>query len=233
MFKPMLQRLLLLALFVPCGPAWADSSEIDPWEGFNRQIFAFNDFLDRNLLLPVTRGYVAWVPGPVRTGVHNFLGNLDDVVSLFSNALQLKPRNTAQDFGRVVGNTVFGLLGLLDVATPLGIPKQHEDIGQVLGYWGAPSGPYLVLPLIGPSNIRDGLAIIPNGLLSPAVAIEPEYLYWNLQAVSIIDTRAGLIKSEGLLSGDRYGFIRDAYMQRRAFLVNDGMATDSFKDDGF
>lgn len=233
MFKRNLQRLLLLLLLVPGAVAWAESAEQDPWEGFNRRVFAFNDFLDRNLLLPVTRSYMRWVPQPVQSGVHNFFGNLEDVVSLFSNALQLKPHNTAQDFSRVVSNTFFGMLGLLDVATPLGIPKQDEEFGQVLGYWGVPAGPYLVVPFLGPSNVRDGLAIVPNWQLAPPYGVEQNRWYWGAHGLSLVDARAGLTRTEGLISGDRYSFIRDAYMQRRAFLVSDGIQAEGFKDDGF
>ncbi len=228
-----MQRWLLLLLVFPGTQCWAEPAASDPWEGFNRQMYAFNELLDRNLLLPVARGYRAWVPQPLQTGVHNFFGNLEDVVSLFSNVLQLKPHNSAQDVSRVVANTVFGIGGILDVATPLGIAKQQEEFGQVLGYWGVPSGPYLVLPFFGPSNIRDGLAILPNSWLSPLDSVDQDRSYWGAQGLALVDTRAGLIRAEGLISGDRYSFIRDAYLQRRAFLVNDGMLVDGFTDDGF
>ncbi|MFT6916998.1 MAG: phospholipid-binding lipoprotein MlaA [Motiliproteus sp.] len=235
MLKRNVQRLLLLLVLMPGAQsqAQAGTAEQDPWEGVNRQVFAFNDFLDRNLLLPVTRGYMRWVPQPIQTGVHNFFGNLDDVVSLFSNILQLKPHNSAQDFSRVVGNTIFGVLGFIDFSTALGIPKQHEEFGQVLGYWGMPSGPYVVLPFLGPSNVRDGLSRVPNSQLAPPYEVDKNRWYWSAQGLSLVDTRAGLTQSEGLISGDRYSFIRDAYMQRRAFLVNDGVQDAGFQDDGF
>ena len=226
-----LQFFLLACCFSLAPPLSA--SEVDPWEGFNRKVFEFNEFFDRNLLLPVTRGYMAVTPGFVQTGVHNFFGNLDDVVSLFSNVLQLKFRNAGQDVGRVVANTFFGIGGLIDVATPMGVPKQHEEFGQVLGYWGVPTGPYLVLPFLGPSNVRDGLSWYPNALMHPTANVEKDRVYWAAFSLWVVDKRARLTKAEGLISGDKYSFIRDAYLQRREFLVNDGMIVDSFDDDAF
>ncbi|MEH6650720.1 MAG: VacJ family lipoprotein [Motiliproteus sp.] len=232
-----LQALLAwLLLSVGSGlamTAQAASSEVDPWEGFNRKMYSFNDFMDRNLLLPVTRGYVSVMPDLVQSGIHNFFGNLDDVVSLAGNLLQLKMHNSAQDFSRIVANTFFGIGGLIDVATPLGVPKQYEEFGQVLGYWGVPAGPYLVLPFWGPSNVRDGLSVYPNAMLHPTSLADDNRNYWAMFGVWTIDRRAALIDAEGLISGDRYSFIRDAYMQRREFLVNDGMIMDDFGDDGF
>ncbi len=233
LFSRSFRGLLACCLLSLVVPVQAASSEIDPWEGFNRKVYAFNDFFDRNLLLPVTRGYMAVTPDIVQTGVHNFFGNLDDVVSLAGNLLQLKFHNAAQDFSRVVFNTFFGLGGLIDVATPMGIPKQHEEFGQVLGYWGVPSGPYLVLPFLGPSNVRDGLSVYPNSMLHPTSQADDNRNYWAMFGLRTVDKRADLVEAEGLISGDRYSFIRDAYMQRRAFLVNDGMIIDGFGDDGF
>ena len=229
-----IRALVALVLMMVGGPVLAkQSSEVDPWEGFNRQVFEFNEFFDRNLLLPVTRGYMAVTPQPVQTGVSNFFGNLDDYVSLFSNLMQLKLRNAGQDTGRVVANTIFGLGGIFDVATPMGIPKQHEEFGQVLGYWGVPTGPYLVLPFLGPSNVRDGISWYPNALMHPSSQANKDRVYWSLVALWAIDKRASLTQAEGLVSGDKYSFIRDAYLQRREFLVNDGAISDDFGDDGF
>ncbi|MEH6469926.1 MAG: VacJ family lipoprotein [Halopseudomonas sp.] len=228
-----IQALLVVGLLAISSLVQADNAEVDPWEAFNRKTFVFNEYFDRHLLLPITRGYIAVLPQPVRTGVSNFFGNLDDVVSLSSNLLQLKFHNAAQDGSRIAANTVFGLGGLIDVATPIGVPKQYEEFGQVLGYWGVPSGPYLVLPFLGPSNVRDGLSWYPNAMLHPTSYAEQNRVYWALFSVWMIDKRAGLIQAEGLISGDKYSFIRDAYMQRREFLVNDGMIVDGFGDDAF
>lgn len=233
MFNRSFRMLLALSVLCLVVPAQAADAELDPWEGFNRKVYSFNDFMDRHLLLPVTRGYVAVAPDMVQTGVHNFFGNLDDVVSLAGNLLQFKFHNSAQDFSRVVANSVFGIGGLIDVATPLGIAKQHEELGQALGYWGVPPGPYLVLPFWGPSNVRDGLSLYPNAMLHPASAADDNSTFWAMFGVWTVDKRARLIDAEGIISGDRYSFIRDAYMQRRAFLVNDGAIMDDFGDDGF
>ncbi|WP_243633808.1 MlaA family lipoprotein [Motiliproteus coralliicola] len=221
----------LSCLMLPFSLQAQELKEVDPWEGFNRKVFEFNEFFDRNLLLPVTEGYIAVTPEPVQTGVSNFFGNLDDFVSLVSNLLQLKMHNAAQDTSRVVANTFFGLGGLIDVATPMGIAKQDEEFGQVLGYWGVPSGPYLVLPFLGPSNVRDGIAWYPNVMIHPTSQMDQDRYYWGLVALWAVDRRAGLIETEGLISGDRYSFIRDAYLQRREFQVNDGMIDDEFGDE--
>lgn len=208
-----------------------ENIEVDPWEGFNRSMFSFNETLDRYALKPVAQGYKAVTPDIIETGVSNFFGNLADVGSIFNNVLQLKGEAAAQDFSRVVFNSIFGLGGVLDVATPYGLPEHKEDFGQTLGYWGVESGPYLVLPLLGPSNIRDGISKIPDSMVDPVGEVNPIRTRNQLSALRIIDSRAELFAAEELLSGDRYSAMRDAYMQRREFLVNDGEL--SFDDDQF
>lgn len=208
-----------------------ENSQVDPWEGFNRTVFGFNETLDRYALKPLTQGYQTVTPDIVETGVSNFFGNLADVGSIFNNVLQLKGEAAAQDFSRVVFNTIFGLGGVLDVATPYGLPEHKEDFGQTLGYWGVESGPYLVLPLLGPSNVRDGISKIPDSMVDPVGEVNPIRTRNQLSALRIVDSRAQLLEAEKLLSGDRYTAIRGAYMQRREFLVNDGEV--SFDDDQF
>ncbi|WP_210397692.1 MlaA family lipoprotein [Motiliproteus sediminis] len=229
-----IQRVLLWVVVLGwVNGAAAEEVNPDPWEGFNRKMFAFNEAVDEYLWLPATKGYRYITPEPVQRGVHNFVGNLNDVVSLFSNILQLKFHNSMQDLARVVVNTTFGLGGLFDVATPAGVAKQHEEFGQVLGYWGVPSGPYLVLPFLGPSNIRDGFSWLPNAYLHPVTFYDDESFNWSYTLLYALDLRSELMKSEALISGDRYTFIRDAYMQRREYLVNDGQIDDIYGDDGF
>jgi len=223
--------LLLLLSSVTFGEE--ARSNTDPWEGFNRKVFRFNEGVDKYLWLPATKGYRFITPDPIERGVHNFIGNLGDVLSLISNVLQLKFHNSMQDLARVAVNSSFGLAGMFDVATPAGVGKQGEDFGQVLGYWGVGPGPYLVLPLLGPSNVRDGLSWYPNTVLHPvAYSRDPEFnlAYTVLYA---LDLRSELMKSEALISGDRYTFIRDAYMQRREYLVKDGQIDDIYGNDGF
>lgn len=224
--------LLATLLVLPALPAQA-ATESDPWEGFNRSVFAFNETLDEYVLLPVTRAYRAVTPDPLEKGVHNFFSNLGDVSSLVNNLFQLKFHDAAKDSARLVANSSFGLFGLIDVATPLGLPRQGEDFGQTLGYWGVGTGPYLVLPVLGPSNVRDGVARIPDQRLDPVDYVEDDTSRWGLIILRGIDQRSQLIRSERLISGDRYVFIRDAYLQRREFQVRDGEMTDVYEDDGF
>lgn len=224
--------LLLSSFLVVFGAVAQDQkSEIDPWQGFNRSVFAFNEVLDGYLLKPAARGYQAVTPDIVETGVGNFFGNLADVGSIVNNLLQFKAEAAAQDFSRVVFNTTIGLGGILDVATPMGLLEHKEDFGQTLGYWGVESGPYLVLPLLGPSNVRDGISKLPDSMVDPVGEVNPVRARNQLYALRIIDTRAELLAAEQLLSGDRYTAMRDAYMQRREFLVNDGEV--DFDDDQF
>lgn len=210
----------------------AGEPEVDPWEGFNRTMFEFNEGLDKYALKPVTLGYKAITPDPVETGVTNFFENISDVGSLLNNVLQGKLEAAGQDFARVTFNTTIGLVGILDVATPMGIEKHDEDFGQTLGYWGVGSGPYLVLPFFGPSNVRDTGGLAVDMATSPISNIEDDSARYAVTALQVVDTRAQLLEAEKLVAGDRYSFIRDAYMQSRAFKVNDGQA-DDYGDENF
>lgn len=228
-------RYLFLAtlLGAVAVPAMAtEQDEVDPWEGFNRAMFSFNDTLDRYALKPAARGYKAIMPNILEAGVSNFFGNLSDVGSTLNNLLQLKGNAAGQGLARVVFNTTVGLGGIIDVATPMGLPQHKEDFGQTLGYWGVDTGPYLVLPLLGPSNVRDGIGLIPDSMVDPVGEVDPIRTRNQLYGLRIIDTRAGLLAAEQLLNGDRYTAMRDAYLQRREFLVNDGRAA-AFDQDQF
>ena len=224
--------LSTLIMFTPVCVLAEESADVDPWEGFNRAMFSFNDTLDRYALRPVARGYQAITPDIVEAGVSNFFDNLSDIGSMLNNLLQLKGNAAGQDLGRVLFNSTVGLGGLIDVATPMGLPEHNEDFGQTLGYWGMDTGPYLVLPLFGPSNIRDGIGLIPDAMVDPVGDVDPIRTRNQLRALRIIDTRAGLFPAEQLLTGDRYTSMRDSYMQRREFLVNDGKAA-AFDEDQF
>lgn len=228
-------KTLSLSILLGCFslPALAeDPADADPWEGFNRAVFSFNDTLDRYALKPAAKSYKAITPDIIETGVSNFFGNLSDVGSMLNNVLQLKGGAAGQDFGRIMFNSTVGLGGIIDVATPMGLPEHNEDFGQTLGYWGVETGPYLVLPLLGPSNIRDGLGLIPDSMVDPVAEVDPIRTRNQLYGLRIIDTRAGLLAAEELLTGDRYTAMRDAYLQRREFLVNDGKVA-SFDQDQF
>lgn len=144
-------------------PDHADVTAVyDPWEGMNRRIYNFNYHFDQAIFLPVIRGYEAVVPGFARTGVSNFFNNFEDLVTMFNSVLQLQPTKVAQSTGRVLVNSTVGLLGFVDVATKLDIPRPVEDFGQTLGYWGVGQGPFLVIPFMGPSNLRDGVGKLPD-----------------------------------------------------------------------
>lgn len=224
--------LFVLSLSLNSVTAFAEESELqDPWEGFNRGVFNFNESLDRAILKPVAQGYRFIMPDVAEQGVSNFFDNLRDVVTFFNNVLQLKPVEATQDLSRVLINTTIGIGGLFDVATAMDIPKNDEDFGQTLGAWGVESGPYLVLPLFGPSTVRDGVGIIPDMYLDPINQVESDELRYGLKALKVVDKRASLLDREGVITGDRYTFIRDAYLQKREFEVNDGRV--EFNADDF
>jgi phospholipid-binding lipoprotein MlaA len=224
--------LFVLSVSLSSVTAFADESELqDPWEGFNRGVFNFNESLDRAILKPVAQGYRFIMPDVAEQGVSNFFDNLRDVVTFFNNVLQLKPVEATQDLSRVLINTTIGIGGLFDVATAMDIPKNDEDFGQTLGAWGVESGPYLVLPLFGPSTVRDGVGIIPDMYLDPINQVESDELRYGLKALKVVDKRASLLDREGVITGDRYTFIRDAYLQKREFEVNDGRV--EFNADDF
>jgi phospholipid-binding lipoprotein MlaA len=215
--------LFVLSLSLTSLTAMAEESELnDPWEGFNRGVFNFNESLDRAILKPVAQGYRFIMPDVAEQGVSNFFDNLRDVVTFFNNVLQLKPVEATQDLSRVLINTTIGIGGLFDVASAMNIPKNDEDFGQTLGAWGVESGPYLVLPLFGPSTVRDGVGIIPDMYLDPLNQVESDELRYGLKVLNVVDKRASLLDREGVITGDRYSFIRDAYLQKREFEVNDG-----------
>lgn len=208
---------LLMAQLLLAGCATTGADPRDPWESYNRRMTRFNDVLDENILEPVSKGYQTVLPDAVRKGVNNFFGNLSDVWSTVNNALQLKPRETVESLARVGINTTVGLLGVIDVASDLSIPRHKEDFGQTLGHWGMGTGPYLVLPLLGPSTLRD-TAALPLDWKGDLVQSVDGGARVSLSVVRIVDKRANLLTASemlGTVALDRYAFIRDAYLQRR------------------
>lgn len=201
----------------------------DPLEPMNRKIAVFNDTLDDNVLKPVATGYREYTPQFFQTGVSNFFRNLSDVLSTLNNGLQLKGHDTAESFMRVTVNTVFGIYGIFDVATPIGLERHPEDFGQTLGYWGVPDGPYLVLPVLGPSTVRDS-AVLPLEFALDPVSNHNATAERNVAVVTrIVDKRASLLKTTSLLSDaaiDKYSFTRDGYLQFRRNQVYDGNPPD-------
>jgi phospholipid-binding lipoprotein MlaA len=216
--------LALLACLVMAGCATTRENP-DPWEGLNRKTYAFNDALDRAVMKPVAQGYQKVTPAFMQEGVNNFFDNIEDVATSLNNFLQGKPKHGFSDAGRFLANTILGIFGLWDVATPMGLEKHYEDFGQTLGVWGVPPGPYLVLPLLGPSSARDAPAKVVDPAWYYADAVNPERLYWGLWGLEKVRTRANLLKSESILDQaalDKYTFIRDAWLQRRQSQVYDG-----------
>ena len=204
------------------------ASEEDPWESFNRPIFRFNDTVDTYALKPIAQGYRAVTPQFLEDGVHNVFGNIGDVGNLANNLLQGKLHNAGVDTGRLIFNTTFGVLGFFDVASEMGLQRNDEDFGQTLGAWGLGSGPYLVVPFLGPSSLRDAPAKIPDSFLGPYPYIDHVPTRNVTRGVQVVDTRANLLQAERLVSGDKYIFIRNAYLQSREFKVKDGQVEDDF-----
>lgn len=197
----------------------------DPLEGYNRTVFRFNDAVDRTVLKPTATAYKNVTPGFVQTGVNNFFGNLSDAWSAVNNLLQGKVENGMGDVTRVAVNSTFGIFGLLDIASEAGIQKHNEDFGQTLGVWGIPSGPFLMLPILGPSTVRD-TAALPADIGGDIWKYKEPANWRNIgAAVRVVDKRATLLDAGNLLEDaalDRYEFIRDGYMQRRQSQVYDG-----------
>jgi phospholipid-binding lipoprotein MlaA len=224
-----------LALLAGCATTSATSSapaaapsraeQIDPWERWNRRVYRLNDKVDEKVLKPAATTYTKVVPEPVRRGVNNFFGNVSDVWSAVNNLLQGKLTNGLQDIIRVGTNTLFGLGGFLDVASEFGADRQGEDLGQTLGKWGMAPGPYVVWPVIGPSTLRDSIALPLDVQVSPALAMQSNAAKAATAGLQAVNQRANLLGASNMLNDialDRYAFVRDAYLQRRRSLVYDG-----------
>ena len=197
----------------------------DPFEPFNRSVFRFNDGVDEAVLRPVATAYRNTFPLLVRTGVNNFFGNLGDVWNFANSVMQLRLRASAENFMRFNVNTVFGLGGLLDIATEAGIERHNEDFGQTLGRWGVPTGPYLVLPLLGPSTVRDASVLPIDRYGDPLTRVDGGLARGSLLMLRVIDTRSNFLRASQLLDDaalDKYSFTRDAHLQRRLNDVYDG-----------
>lgn len=218
----------------------ASQTNKDPLEGLNRGVYKFNDVADKAVFKPVATAYKTIAPTPVRTGVSNFFSNLGTITSAFNNLLQFKFSNAFSEAGRFVINSTFGLAGFIDVAGMDKIPVHKEDFGQTLGYWGAGNGAYLVLPILGPSSLRDatGLAvdISTTDPITYTRNINQFRLYNQLRIAQFIDKRTELLTATDLVdeaSLDPYAFMRDAYLQRRENLVHDGAAPKELLNEDF
>jgi phospholipid-binding lipoprotein MlaA len=216
---------ILLALASGCATTKGSGDPRDPWEPMNRATFGLNESLDHAILKPTAEAYVRVVPPFARTGINNFFENIADVWTAANQFLQGKPAEGFNDLGRVLCNTTLGVGGFIDVASKMEVEKHNEDFGQTLGWWGVPSGPYFVIPLLGPSTARD----------APARFVDPSWYYnraidnstatWSLWGLDMLRTRANLLKAGSIMEEaaiDRYSFVRDLWLQRRRSQVYDG-----------
>ena len=235
--KRLLVILLIASTLQACATLDGPADPSDPLERYNRSVYSFNDRLDKYMLKPIAKGYDAITPNPVQKAVNSFFSNLDDVLVIVNDVLQLKPLQTASDTGRLIINSSIGLFGLIDWASDMGLEKHNEDFGQTLGYWGVPAGPYFVIPFLGPSTLRDAGGLATDTYYFdpqfreietsfPPPSRKPESLVWNLTILDKVDVRAKLLKTENILDSaalDPYVFIREAWLQRRNYLVQDGV----------
>lgn len=226
-FHRCLLTTLIAILLAGCAP----TSELlrddpDPFERYNRAMFAVNETVDKALFKPVAQAYQKVLPDPVITSVGNFFSNLNDVVVLVNDVLQFEFHQAAQTSSRLVFNTTFGILGLFDVASRMELPKNRADFGQTLGRWGFSEGYFIVLPLLGPSTVRDAFGLTGNFFVNPVTwATDSEGVMWSLWGLDLINRRAGLLQIERAFADaqiDPYSFQRSAYLQQRRNLVHGG-----------
>ena len=205
-------------------------TETDPLKDLNQKTHNLNQTLDLQVASPVARFYKRITPDFIEIGITNFTQNVEDLSIGFNNILQGKIKSGFSDLGRFTLNTTIGIAGFLDIATDMGLEKHDEDFGQTLAVWGVPDGPYLVLPGLGPSTMRDTLAMIPDAFLTPLWLIDHDRTSYSLTAIDLIDTRARYLGLESVVIGDEYLFYRDAYLQSRQFEIKDGEIEDDFDD---
>ena len=241
----LLFAFILTSITTGCATLDGPENPDDPFERFNRSVYSFNETVDEYAIKPIAEGYKKITPGTIDKGITNFFSNLDDITVIINDILQLNFSQTASDISRLLINTTIGLLGFIDVATDLDIKKHNEDFGQTLGVWGIHDSPYLVLPFIGPSSVRDGIgfAVDTSQFDITTVKLEGRDEVYVL-GVKYIDIRADLLKASNLLqeiAPDPYAFTRDAWTQRRKHLVENGEPTANvetnddklFEDDLF
>lgn len=206
------------------------TDERDPWEHWNRKFFVFNERMDEYVLRPVASAYREAMPGLLDKGVTNFFNNIDEITTFSNSLAQLKGHEATVTVTRFMFNTTMGVGGFFDVATSFELPRQDEDFGQTLAFWGVESGPYVMWPFLGPATVRHMSGRVVDGAVSPRWA-DDDLVYYGLNyGLKIVDRRADLIPAEGLLIGDKYTFVKNAYFQRRDYLVNDGVVDDPFAD---
>jgi phospholipid-binding lipoprotein MlaA len=222
--KSIAMAIMAAGLLAGCA---SSGNPKDPIEGFNRAMFAFNEGLDTAIIKPVATGYEAVLPSPVRTGVTNFFGNIDDLFIGVNNLLQGKVPEAFSDLGRVVINTTIGLLGVLDVASEAGLEKHDEDFGQTFGRWGVGNGAYVVVPFFGPRTVRDTVGLVLDVAADPVANHEPTRVRNAALVLRLVNDRANLLPADKVVEEaalDKYSYMRDAYLQRRRNQIHDGNA---------
>jgi phospholipid-binding lipoprotein MlaA len=228
-----LRRALVFSAAVLAGCA-AAPSRVDPFEPANRAMYEFHDAVDTAVVKPMIQAYIDVVPELVRTGVSNFFNNIDDLISAINDGLQGKPDKFGDDLGRVLLNTAFGLGGIFDLASMVGIERGNEDFGQTFGVWGFPQGPYLFVPFFGPTTVRDGTGFLVRVAIGPAGYIPDVPVRNVIYGMGAVDARAQVQGAGQLVDTaalDRYLFIRNAYLQRRRYMVFDGKPPPEPEDE--
>ncbi|MCU7835227.1 MAG: VacJ family lipoprotein [gamma proteobacterium symbiont of Taylorina sp.] len=225
------QRIVPVFIFISisilssgCASITPDGDVNDPIESVNRNIYQFNEGFDRTIMKPLALGYQK-LPGPIQTGSNNFFNNLDDVVVIINDSLQLDIERFASDTLRFSVNTIFGIFGLIDVGTPMGLPKHYKSFADTLGYWGVGSGPYFIIPFIGPSSLRDAPSLIVDALIHPATLLSPTSAVIGFASVRAVNIRSDLLRTTDLrdeMAIDAYIFTREAYYQWRQNRIHNG-----------
>jgi len=231
--KPNIASLLVLCTVVLAGCA-AAPSKVDPLEPWNRAMYSVHTAVDDAVIKPVAKAYVELWPEPIRTGVSNFFGNLDDLFAGINDLLQGKGDRAGDAFGRVMLNSSFGMGGILDLASMMGIPKDRNDFGLTFGKWGAPEGAYLFVPLFGPTTVRDGAGLIVRYYAAPTGYISNIGLRNSVWAVGYLDARAQLLQAEGIIDTaalDKYRFLRNAYLKNRRYQLYDGKPPPELEEE--
>lgn len=226
--------VLVMVSLCALGGCATSGNPKDPIEGFNRAMFAFNEGLDTVIIKPVAKGYDAVLPSPIKTGVTNFFGNIADVFIGINNVLQGKVGDGVSDLGRVAVNSTVGLLGLIDIATELGMEKHNEDFGQTFGRWGVGNGAYVVLPVFGPRTVRDSVGLVLDLKADPVSDIDHVPTYNSTVVLRLVNERAAALPADKVIDEaalDKYSYIRGAYLQRRRNLIYDGNAPRDDESD--
>jgi phospholipid-binding lipoprotein MlaA len=224
---------LIAAATLVLGGCAATPSKVDPLEPFNRAMYSVHEVVDGNIVKPIAQGYVKITPAPIRTGISNFFGNIDDLFTGINNVLQGRGPRAADDFGRVLLNTSFGLGGIFDLASMAGIEKDKQDFGITFGKWGVANGPYLFVPLFGPTTFRDGAGFLVRVFSGPIGYLNDVAVRNSLYGVGYLDTRAQALDAESVLDTaalDKYRFLRGAYLKARRYQVYEGKPPSDEED---